>query len=258
MKKKFWLALLVWVGFCLSARASDLIRERAYAAEIIKTLSIGKDVWLKADGTEFLGIYTETDKLKNAGTAIILHDIGGHPNRKKITYALRALLPDHNWTTLSLQMPIQETGTAAEAYDQLFPEALSRIQSGLDFLTAEEKESIVLVGYGLGGSMALYFQNQNVTPSISAIVTISLPISENSQQSLRTLEYLKDIDIPLFDIFAGQDLSELNKAARKRHFASKNNPAYLQLKINAAEHDFAHYEDLLIKRVYSWLSRIVK
>ena len=257
MKKKSWIGLLVWSFFSFPTWASDLNRERAYADEITQTLSLGQVVWLEADGTEFLGLYAETEKLKNYGTAIILHDVGGHPDQKKIVHTLRTLLPDHNWATLSLQMPIRESGAVQEAYYTLFPEALLRIQAGLEFLSANGTENIVLIGYGLGSLMAVYFQSQKASSSISAIVTISLPVPDKSQQTLPALEYIKKIDVPQLDLYASQDLPEVRNSARKRRMAAKENAAYRQLKIDAEGHRFEHDEGLIVKRVYSWLNRIV-
>lgn len=132
--------------------AGDEKREADFADGISKTLTMGKAVWLETEGKKFLGLYTDTEKVSSKGAVIILHDMGGHPNQQQLIYSLRVFLPEHNWATLSLQMPLRETGVEKEEYYALFPEAAARIRVGIDYAKSSGAENIVVVGYGLGGA----------------------------------------------------------------------------------------------------------
>ncbi len=232
--------------------ASDEKREAEFAEGINKTLSMGKAVWLESEGKKFLGLYTETEKTDSKGAVIILHDMGGHPNQQQLIYGLRVFLPEHNWTTLSLQMPLREAGVEKEEYYALFPEAAARIQAGINYAKSNDAENIVVVGYGLGGLMGVYALSEQAA-DIKALVTISLPVPSTANQAAQTLELFKKIKIPILDIYGALDLPDVTESARDRRLAAKENTGYRQIKIDDEGHAYLHDEGLLVKRIYSWL-----
>lgn len=231
---------------------SDQKREASFAESINKTLSIGKTVWLEAEGKKFLGIYTPIEKVIGKGVVIILHDRDGNPNQQHLTYELRVLLPEHDWATLSLQMPLREIDAEIEDYYVLFPESAVRIKAGIDYLLANKADNIVVVGYGLGGLMGLYTLSEQVA-HIKALVTISLPVPITENKTAQTLEMLKKIQIPMLDIYGALDVPDVTESARNRRLAAKENIGYRQIKINDVDHTYQHDEGLLVKRIYSWL-----
>jgi dienelactone hydrolase len=236
--------------------ASDEKREVDFADGINKTLTMGKAVWLESEGKKFFGVYTETEKIAGKGTVIILHDMGGHPNQQQLIYDLRVLLPEHNWTTLALQMPLRETGVAKEDYYALFPEAAARIQAGINYAKSNGAENIVVVGYGLGGLMGVYALSEQET-EIKALVTISLPVPSTENKTAQTLDFIKKIKIPMLDIYGAVDLPDVTESARDRRLAAKENTGYRQIKIDDEGHAYLHDEGLLVKRIYSWLGMAV-
>lgn len=245
--------LPLFSGMCL---ASDEKREAEFADDINKTLVIGKAVRLESEGNKFLSLYTETEKTTSKGVVIILHDLGGHPNQQQLIYALRVFLPEHDWTTLSLQMPVREIGADKNEYYALFPEALARIRAGINYAKENGAESIVLIGYGLGGLMAAYTQSEQAA-DIKALVTISLPVPDADVKTVQTLEFIKTIKIPMLDIYGALDIADVVKSARDRGLAAKENPGYRQIIINDEGHRYLHDEGLVVKRIYSWLSQVV-
>ena len=251
-----FLGLLAMLFLPVSGMASDVGRERQYADVITRTLVIGDFVMLEADDTEFLGLYAESEKNNSKGVVILLHDGGGQPNQKPLIHALRTRLPDHNWETLSLQMPLREAGAGLEDYYALLPDAAARIQAGIDFLNAQERRTIILAGYGLGSLMAVYFQSENQAKEVKAIVAISLPVPETDAAMVQTLDFLSGIKLPVLDIYAALDLPIVISSARKRRLAAKQNPDYRQIRIDDEGHNFQHSEDLVVKRIYSWLSLV--
>jgi len=242
--------------FTVICQASDRQREADYAADIGRNLHVGEVLWLEAQGEKFLGLYSETERQKEVGAALIVHDMGGQPDKHYVVHALRTLLPEHRWATLALQMPLRETGAPVRDYYTLFPEALARIQAGIDYLQAGQPRNIVLIGYGLGSLLALQYQSTHPDSGISALVAISLPVPDNTGEAVQPLDFLRKIDLPLLDIYASLDLPEVVGSARKRRLAAKGNASYRQVRIDDHGHQFQHDQGLLVKRIYSWLHKV--
>jgi len=236
-------------------QAGDVKREADVAETINKTLSFGKAVWLDAGPTKFLSLYAETEKPASNGTVILLHDLGGHPDQQAVIYQLRRLLPAYNWATLSLQLPLRELGAGAEDYYPLFPDALARLQAGVKYAQDNGAKNIAVVGYGLGALQAVYAQSEQPA-DIKAIVAISLPVPETNSKTAQTIAFIKNIKIPVLDVYGALDLPDVTESARDRRLATKENTAYRQLSINDEGHQYLHDEGLLGKRVVSWLARV--
>jgi hypothetical protein len=235
--------------------AGDVQREADFADEIIKAQPSGKVVWLESGGKKFLSLYTDTEKKLSKGAVIILHDQGGHPNQLHMIKGLRSGLPEHNWSTLSLQMPVLEMGAKEDDYYVLFTEAQARIGSAIKYLKENKIETIVLAGYGLGALMAVYAQSEK-PESIAALVTIGLAVPNSQHKSAQTLDFIKKIKLPLLDIYAEGDRSAVVESARDRRLAAKENEAYRQDKISDENHLYQHDEGLVVKRIYSWIERV--
>lgn len=232
--------------------AGDEKREADFAEGINKTLAMGKAVWLESEGKKFLGLYTETEKAAGKGAVIILHDTGGHPDQRPLVYGLRVFLPEHNWATLSLQMPLREVGAGQEDYYALFAEAAARIRAGIDYARNNGAENIVVAGYGLGGLMSVYALSEQGL-DINALVTISLPVPTTDNKAGQTLEFIKKITIPMLDIYGALDVPDVTQSARDRRLAAKENASYRQIRIDDEGHAYLHDEGLVVKRIYSWL-----
>ena len=256
------LNLIAFIFICFfsaNTPAFNELRELEYAEEIESSLVIGKIIWLKVKENKFLALYTETEEIENLGTAILLHPMGGHPNQKKIINPLRTYLPEHRWATLSLQMPVLRVGAKESEYYPLFDDAKMRIQAAVDYLVAAKVNNIVLIGYGLGGMMAIYYLNENTNKTeIKALVTVSLGVPETEQKNAQVIDFIAGIKQPVLDVFAEFDLPEVAMSARERRIAGNENLAYRQLKIEGEGHLFQHDEGLVMKRVYSWINLIFR
>jgi len=236
-------------GVCV---AGDEKREAEFAAAINRTLTTGKAVWLEAGGKRFLGLYTEIEQVFGNGVVVIVHDMNGHPDQKQLIYDLRSFLPEHNWATLSLQMPLREVGAARDDYYALFPEAAARIQAGINYVKGNGAGNVVVVGYGLGGLMGVYALSAQAA-DIKALVTISLPVPKSENKAAQTLAFINKIKIPMLDIYSEADLPDVMESVRERRLAAKDNKGYRQVKINDEGHAHLHDEGMLVKRIYSWL-----
>jgi predicted alpha/beta hydrolase family esterase len=250
--------ILILVGCHSNCWASDELRELEYTEKIeasFSASSIGKIVRLQIEKKKFLALYTETEEKENSGTAIILHSMGKHPDHATLIKPLRTYLPQHNWATLSLQLPVLSLSDKQKDYYPLFDAANARIQAGIDFLVSAKVKNIVLIGDGLGGMMAAYYLKKNADNiNVQAIVAVSLNVPDSEKDQAQTLDFIDKIDLPFLDIFAEYDVTEVTSTARKRRISGKNNSSYRQFKIKGEGHKKQHDEGLVVKRIYSWIN----
>lgn len=247
---------VVLAGFLAPAFAADAGRELEFAKDIEQHLNLGQAVWLNSAGQLFLGLYTEADKTDNSNVVIILHDMGEHPDAKPLIHRLRATLPAHNWATFAIQMPIRETGALPEDYYPLFDEARERIDAAVTHVLQNGAKHIAIVGHGMGALMAAY-RLADKPNDVMALVSISLPASQTSASQAQGLDLIKKVQLPFLDVYAEFDLPATLDTARQRRMAGKDNPVYRQIRMDGEDHSYQQDYDLLVKRVYSWLTATV-
>lgn len=250
------LVLSVLLGAVSVGYASDNRREQNYAAEIQQQPIMGQALWLQASGQPFLGLYTEAEKTDNSNVVIVLHEMGEHPDAKPLIHRLRTTLPLHNWASLALQMPVRESGAPAEDYYSLFDEARERIDVAVDYLLKNGAKHIAIVGYGMGALMAAYRLSEKPS-DVMALVSISLPVPQTTAAQAQSLELIKKVQMPFLDVYAEFDLPTVIDSARLRRMAGKDNPVYRQIRMDGVDHGYQQDYELLVKRVYSWLTATV-
>jgi len=241
-------------GTGLAASKSDLAKEKRWEEQIVPSLLVGEPIKLKAGDVEFLGIYAENTGEKAFGGAIVIHGIGAHPAWPDIIDPVRMALPEHGWSTLSLQMPILANEATGKDYVPLMDEVPGRIQAGVDFLKGKGIKNIVIIAHSLGASMSNYYLANKPDASVHGYIAIGLsnPLSEKFD----TVATLAKIKIPMLDLYGSQDLDGvLGTAAARAASARKANKHYTQVKVEGANHFFNNLQDDLIKRVRGWLSK---
>ncbi|MFQ5488228.1 MAG: alpha/beta fold hydrolase [Gammaproteobacteria bacterium] len=248
-------------------------QEQFWAEQIGRRIDREQITWLEKDDMKFLALYRQESSGNQEGAAIILHGAGTHPAWPEVVDPLRLRLPEHGWSTLSLQMPL--TGMADQAAEQpaLSEEVAGRITAAIAFLNNNGVTNIVLIGYGLGALMALdYVERQG--DGISAMVSISpyggkLLGEPRSPPSFKTamLELYGERDLPA----VLKNVARRSLAARRAGLGhSSQRPDTMQTRlapappawdiyrlqlISGADHGFHGYEDLLVKRLLGWLRR---
>ena len=234
--------------------ASDLEKEKRWSEQIVDSLLVGESVELKAGDTPFLGIYAEASEGPTGRAAILAHGIGAHPNWPEVINPLRSNLPDHGWSTLSIQMPILANDAPIADYAPLFDEVAPRIDAAVAYLRQQGDDSIVLVGHSLGASMGAAYLAQDKRKDIKGFVAIGMSIIDLDDRMNSALA-LQKIDIPVLDLFGSRDLDNVLATVNERAKASRKaeNTAYQQIEIEGADHFFVGMEDTLVRRVYGWL-----
>ncbi len=241
-------------GQCLAATRSDQAKEKRWEEQIVPTLMVGEAVKLKAAGTKFLALYAPNTNKTLYGGVILIHGIGAHPAWPQIIEPLRIDLPDHGWSTLSLQMPILPNEAKVQEYLPLLPEAPGRIQAGVDFLKRKGVKNIVIVAHSMGTTMANIYLSNKPDKLVHAYVAIGM--SNPFPKQYDNAKALSKITLPMLDLYGSQDLeSVLTFAKARAASARKVNKRYSQLQIPGADHFFTDMQDDLVKRVRDWLMK---
>lgn len=240
-------------GQILAATKSDTAKEKRWEEQIVPSLMVGEAVKLKADGTEFLGLYAPNTDKHFYGGVILIHGIGAHPAWPQIIEPLRIDLPEHGWSTLSIQMPILPNEANLQDYLPLMPEAPARIQAAVDFLKAKGVNNIVIVAHSMGTSMANIYLSNKPDKSVHAYVAIGMsnpfPKQYDNAKALATMQ------LPILDLYGSQDLEVVKSFAAARAQSGKANKRYSQVRIEGADHFFTDMQDTLVRRVRGWLMK---
>ncbi|MDY6980126.1 MAG: DUF3530 family protein [Pseudomonadota bacterium] len=235
--------------------ASDKAKEQRWADQIVDTLMVGEALWLEPGDEQVLALVTEQTTEEAKGGAIVVHGIGAHPNWPEVIHPLRSRLPDHGWTTLSIQMPILENQADARDYEPLFEEVTPRFNAAIDHLRERGIENIVILAHSMGAAMSTHYLASNPDHPIRAFVGIGM--NQSDIDSMDNATNLEKITIPVLDLYGSQDLDGVMASVKKRATgaARAGNDNYRQVEIEGADHFFNGRADTLVKRVYSWIDR---
>ncbi|CAC9544082.1 hypothetical protein BHECKSOX_2394 [Bathymodiolus heckerae thiotrophic gill symbiont] len=238
--RKILISLLLLSNVAFAQTLPDFAKEARWAEQVEDGIMDGDVVWLMANDHEFMSIYTpsETDSNK---AAIIVHGKGVHPDWPQVIQVLRVALTEQGFNTLSLQMPVLENEADSHAYMSLLDKADARIQSALNYLKSESLETDVLIAHSFGGVMSTHFLTSNLG-TVKRFVGIGM--------SDMTVRYLKNIKLPILDLYGDKDIQSVMRSAADR--ANTNNKEYTQKRVDA-DHFFNERNQLLIDEVSDWL-----
>ncbi|MHB1331898.1 MAG: DUF3530 family protein [Sulfuriferula sp.] len=238
--------MLILLAVTSSAFAADYVREKKWADEILPGIVVGNPVYLEQpNGHKFLTLYTPVKDAKAA--LVIVHGLGIHPDWGLIG-VLRSQLPDHGYTTLSVQMPVLDNAAKAAAYTATFPEAVQRLKLAVDFLKAKGYSKIGFVSHSMGSRMSYGYLSAKPDPAIKTWVAIGIPISA---------DYRK-VNMPVLDLYGENDLPDVlsNAAARKATLHGK--PGSAQMQVAHADHFFTDKDTQLVDIVATYLDKQFK
>jgi surfactin synthase thioesterase subunit len=235
-----------------NAFGSDLEKEKRWANQTVDSIIDGEAVWLNDGENEFLGIYTEANEDKERAV-IVMHGTGIHPNWQQVIMPLRVGLIEHNWNTLSIQMPILRNEAEYAEYAPLFDEVAPRINAAVAFLKENGSDDIMLIGHSLGAAMAAYYLTHPVDDDIEGFVAIGMGAlaSDRRMNGAKSLEL---ISVPVLDLYGTEDLESVLETVDARAAAAKKagNEDYSQVQIKG-NHFFDGQEDVLVETVAEWL-----
>jgi dienelactone hydrolase len=236
------LALALLVVSLPALAQADYARERRWAEEIGPAIVVGDPVELAlASGRKFLAIYTPNAKA--AGSVIVVHGLGVHPDWSLIG-TLRTRLAEQGYATLSIQMPVLAADARGDQYPPLFPEAGERIAAALAYLRGKGPGKIAIVSHSMGSRMTNYFLNHAGDARIDAWVAIGISGEFTGPATLKA---------PVLDLYGEKDLPAVLGGAAKRAAEIRNIRGSGQVQVAGAEHFFTGKEDELVKQVKLFL-----
>lgn len=243
---------LCYLVFFSPVQATDAEREQRWIDQTVDTIFDGDPVFLEADGHRFLGIYTQPAMPSSRGM-IVLHGTGLHPDWEQVVQPVRVSMAEHNWHTLSIQLPLLEKEASYEDYVALYPEIPARMRVATDYLEQQGVDTLVVVAHSQGATMASYFL-ANYDNNIKALVAIGMS-AQHLQANINSARSLQKIHIPVLDIYGSRDFPTVLETAEQRRQGAAHNKHFSQVVIADAYHFFdnTRHEQQLLRFVAQWL-----
>lgn len=190
-------------------------------------------------------VYLDGGKSKTA--LILLHGRGKYPTWKVVDPLRKGVHKILGYHTLSLQMPNEDKNWKNYADD--FPEAYKIIKDGIRYLKEERGVTkIFLMGHSMGARMASAFVSENPDQPIAGLIVAGC--RNNGGYPLSCKENLQNIDIPVLDIWGGNNKKDSDAANDREELVSER---YKQIEISGANHKFEGYESEFVSAVINWL-----
>lgn len=184
---------------------------------------------------------------KSNVSLILAHGKGKHPTWLVVDPVRKGINEKLGYHTLSLQMPSGYSDW--RDYADGFPDAYITIKQAITFLKNEKGVTkIFLFGHSMGSRMASAFMSENFDQPISGLIVAGC--RNNGGHPLSCKQSLQNIDIPVLDIWGGNNDKDSNAASDREGMVSAT---YKQVEISGANHKFEGNEDELVDTVVSWL-----
>ena len=242
-------ALILGIALVVPSFASDLGKEQRWREQVADSIMDGEEVDVMVDGRAVFGIYTEATNDSEKGM-IVVHGTGIHPNWDQVVQPIRVAMAEYGWNTLSIQMPILRNGAEFEEYAQLYPEVPPRLKAAEQFLKQKGADILVIVAHSQGATMSSYYLSRNGN-DIQGFVAIGMSATQKDSD-INSAISLKNIDIPVLDLYGSGDLPGVLETAELRRRAATHNVGYSQQTIPGANHFFDEMDDKLIEAVAEW------
>ncbi len=264
--------------------AAPKTQQSVWEQVLMKSTDPNEIKWLNTSDEKFIALYNDDFTGSLLGGVILLHGMGTHPDWPDVISPLRKSLPQHGWSTLSIQLPAFGKDGQIKDYVDSIASATLRIRAATEDFRANGISNIVLLGHGLGAATGASFLATNADNGIAAFVGVSMPTYEDGETWMDLPKSIEKINLPMLDVYGSNDLiSVINnadkraqaarrgglKASQNRQFTGFNQSAtakgafskeggfiaYRKFQISGANHSFSGYEGALSKRIAGWLKR---
>jgi len=245
------LFLVSLLALPFTIHASDLAKEKRWADQVVDAILDGEPTWLNDGNSDFLGIYTQAENDKGRAV-IVMHGTGIHPDWQQVIQPLRVGLIEHNWNTLSIQMPILHNEAEYPEYAPLYDEVAPRIDAAIQYLKKNGSNNIVLIGHSQGAAMTAYYLSTS-KKDIKGFVAIGMGAFAKDPR-MNSIKALEKINIPILDLYATEDLDPIRNTIKSRAAAAKKaaNKNFSQIEISG-NHFYDDHEEKLVRTVAEWL-----
>ena len=161
-------------------------------------------------------------------------------------------MAEAGWHTLSIQMPILHNDAEYEEYAAIYPEVPGRLKAAERFMKEKGVETLLIVAHSQGATMSSYFLSRNPN-QVDGFIAIGMN-SNQKDSDINSAESLKNINIPVLDLYGSEDLPSVLETVERRAQAGRYNTRYSQQIINEANHFFDGMNDELLEAVATWSS----
>ncbi|NOZ54043.1 MAG: DUF3530 family protein [Gammaproteobacteria bacterium] len=238
-------------------QALDRKLEAQFIHELKKQIKTGKTIDLQQGNTVFLGIYIPASSPRSHGGIVLVHNVGGHADWPEAIAPLRIELPKYGWNTLSIQLPLLPNEPRDTDYETLFADGASRIKIALDYFNTEGIYNVLIIGQGIGATIALDYIVKQKEQKNSVTGFVGLSMYDNAYNLTKLTSLLKNIQIPVLDVYGSLDTDQVISGILERKNSAKKFGIsnYKQLKLIGADHRYTGTERRLVKRIRSWVDR---
>ena len=238
----------------------DYAKEKRWERQIVPQLVVGEGIHLKANGKQFLGLYTEASTETPKGAVILVHGGGVHPDWPQVIHPLRVNLPEQGWITLSIQMPVLANGVNEAAYAPLVTnDAPARIKAAVDYLARKHIDNIFLVAHSVGAAMASNYLAQSHDMRIRGFVGIGMNGERRSDTpQLDNVNAILKMRQPVLDIYGSHADKYITDSADRRMYAIsvRDIPSSKQVKVEGSDHFYEGFEDPLQQNITAFMDEI--
>lgn len=256
-RKIFNTAASMLLTLSMSGRTavSEILSEKKLSEQIASSVRKGEPIWLNLDQHTFLAIFLEAQTRKTRGAVLIVPGGSEHADSEGLVRSLRTTFAAHGFDAVSLQMPVRDPALNPDSDYSWREGAGIRIRSAVEYLKARNIKNIVVIGHGVGAWMALDYWMTDPKPEATALVLVGMSAFNDDPRASSRVEALKNLRIPVLDIFGDRDLRSVVDSAGLRRQWMKQNEAFRQLEIHGAEHGLHAGTDWVFKRIYGWVVR---
>lgn len=188
---------------------------------------------LNADGSDFLGLFRESESGDPQGCLIMLHGDHGHPDWPQVISPIREQLPVHSWCTLSVEVPDiggratpvsittnEDDGAAPEENPALPNEeaVFARIDAAVQLIRDKGYIQMAYMGYRTGAAYALRYAAERGTTN-QALLLIE-PRTFAPVSAFELAQNIKRLRLPVLDYYFNRTVQDA-RFARQRQAAAK-------------------------------------
>lgn len=247
-------------------------------------LQNGQAAWLDDGQGKFFAVFNPDQSGQPRGGVIILPDADSHPDKPQVIRPLRHQLPLQGWATIAIQLPALNNPAG---YLEQQATIDKRINAAITYMRNNGFDNLVLLGHGSGAMAASKYLSSQSNGFIRAFVAISLGVLHGQEGDDSIPGQLERINLPILDIYGGNDLDHVTNSAGERALAAKISSdsamrsnrlepykhsaiaksstqksqgyiSFRQIRIDGAGHDFRGADFMLTRRIIGWLERHAK
>jgi predicted esterase len=244
-KKNYFLTILFLFASNLLADSFPNYSRENNINEQITSFVFDSDI-IEID-SELENKFNLVSHINSSDTSILLlHGRGLHPTEPNVINPLRTHLLDKNYNVYSLQLPVLSKGKTYNDYFKIFSYSDSRIQSSIDYISADK---IFIIAHSCGAHMLLSFMKNNSPNNITGIILIGAGAVDKNQFILDDID-LSHYKGSLLNIYGEHDHNSVKSFADS---LKSEYPVFESLEIQDADHNYLNEPDILIELVNQWL-----